>query len=41
VDHVSGLPRDEPVGDRLLAHVRQLHGADVLADDFSILEARF
>jgi sigma-B regulation protein RsbU (phosphoserine phosphatase) len=27
--------------DRLLAHVRQLHGSDSLEDDFSIVEARF
>jgi sigma-B regulation protein RsbU (phosphoserine phosphatase) len=38
VDYLSGLPREEPVGDRLLAHVRQLHGSSVLADDFSVLE---
>jgi phosphoserine phosphatase RsbU/P len=41
VDFVSGLPREDPVADRLLAHVRQMHGADVLVDDFSVLEARF
>jgi hypothetical protein len=29
------------VMDRLLSHVRQLRGSDQLADDFSILEARF
>jgi phosphoserine phosphatase RsbU/P len=37
-DFVSGLPREEPIADRLLAHVRQMHGSDVLADDFSVLE---
>lgn len=41
VDFVSGLPREDPVGDRLLAHVRQLGGSDVLADDFSVVEVRF
>jgi sigma-B regulation protein RsbU (phosphoserine phosphatase) len=41
IDFVSGLPREEPVADRLLAHVRRLHGSDVLADDFSVLEAWF
>jgi sigma-B regulation protein RsbU (phosphoserine phosphatase) len=41
VDFVSGLPRAEPVGDRLLTHVRQLGGQESLADDFSVLEVRF
>jgi sigma-B regulation protein RsbU (phosphoserine phosphatase) len=41
VQFVSGLPHDEPVGDRLLKHVRQLGGSEVLADDFSVLEVRF
>jgi phosphoserine phosphatase RsbU/P len=31
----------EALGDRLLAHVQQLHGSSVLADDFSILEIQF
>ncbi len=39
VDHVSGLSREQPVADQLLEHVRQLHGSDVLADDFSVLES--
>jgi sigma-B regulation protein RsbU (phosphoserine phosphatase) len=44
VEFVSGLPQGEPVGDRLLAHVRQLGGlstSESLADDFSVLEVRF
>jgi phosphoserine phosphatase RsbU/P len=41
VDYVSALPSEEPVGDRVLAHVRQQHGSDVLADDFSIVEVQF
>ncbi|HEV3261463.1 MAG TPA: SpoIIE family protein phosphatase [Gemmataceae bacterium] len=42
VEFLCGLPRDgEPAMDRLLAHVRQLHGSEVLSDDFSILEVRF
>jgi sigma-B regulation protein RsbU (phosphoserine phosphatase) len=39
VAYVSALPRAEPAGDQLLAHVRGLHGSDTLADDFSVLEA--
>jgi sigma-B regulation protein RsbU (phosphoserine phosphatase) len=38
VEYVSSLPREEPAADRLLTHVRQLHGSDILADDFSFLE---
>jgi sigma-B regulation protein RsbU (phosphoserine phosphatase) len=42
VDFLGALPREaEPVGDRLLAHVRRLHGAELLADDCSLLEIRF
>jgi sigma-B regulation protein RsbU (phosphoserine phosphatase) len=41
VQFVSGLPRADPVGDRLLAHVRQLGGSETLADDFSVLEVGF
>jgi sigma-B regulation protein RsbU (phosphoserine phosphatase) len=41
VDFISGLPREGAVADRLLAHVRQLGGSDLLADDFSVLEVRF
>jgi sigma-B regulation protein RsbU (phosphoserine phosphatase) len=38
--HVTGLAGKEgPVGEALLGHVRGLHGADVLDDDFSVLEA--
>jgi sigma-B regulation protein RsbU (phosphoserine phosphatase) len=38
VDHVSALPRHESAGDQMLKHVRQLHGSDILADDFSFVE---
>jgi phosphoserine phosphatase RsbU/P len=41
VDFVCGLPRDNPVADRLLTHVRQLGGSDLLADDFSVVEVWF
>src|SRR5262249_14988420 len=37
-DYLAGLHRQEPIADRLLAAVRELHGSDVLADDFSFLE---
>ena len=40
VDFISALPGENPVGDRLLAHVRQLSGSESLADDFSVLEVR-
>lgn len=41
VEYVAGLDSNEgPISDRLLAHVRQLHQAETLADDFSILEIR-
>jgi sigma-B regulation protein RsbU (phosphoserine phosphatase) len=36
-----GQSSDESVMDRLLAHVRQLHGSDQLDDDFSMVEVRF
>jgi sigma-B regulation protein RsbU (phosphoserine phosphatase) len=38
IDFVSGLPRESPVADLLLGHVRGLHGSDMLADDFSVVE---
>jgi sigma-B regulation protein RsbU (phosphoserine phosphatase) len=39
VDHLASLPPgEESTIDRLLAHARRLHGADVLADDFSMVE---
>jgi sigma-B regulation protein RsbU (phosphoserine phosphatase) len=41
VDFLSGLPREAPCADALLAHVRQMHGSDLLADDFSVLEIWF
>jgi sigma-B regulation protein RsbU (phosphoserine phosphatase) len=34
-------PADGPVLDRVLGHVRQMHGSEVLADDFSILELSY
>jgi sigma-B regulation protein RsbU (phosphoserine phosphatase) len=40
VNYVSDLPREDPICDPLLAHVRELHGSTVLADDFSFLEIR-
>ena len=42
LDYLTGLrPEDGSVIDRLLAHVRQLHGGEVLADDFSMMEIVF
>ncbi|HTU23670.1 MAG TPA: SpoIIE family protein phosphatase [Gemmataceae bacterium] len=42
VSFLSSLPRDgASLGERLLAHVRQMHGSGLLADDFSVLEVRF
>jgi len=42
VTFLSTLPRDgASLGERLLAHVRRMHGSDLLADDFSVLEVRF
>lgn len=38
VEYLTTLPRDEPIADRLLTHVRELHGLEMLADDFSFLE---
>ena len=39
VQYVSAQPRTEAgLLDRLLMHVRQLSGSDILADDFSMLE---
>jgi sigma-B regulation protein RsbU (phosphoserine phosphatase) len=41
LNFLTGLPRDgELLCGRLLSHVRQLRGSDILADDFSILEMR-
>jgi len=40
VDYVGRLPTAGCL-DALLAHVRELHASDVLADDFSLLEVRF
>jgi sigma-B regulation protein RsbU (phosphoserine phosphatase) len=41
VDFVSALPAGDSTADRLLREVRQMHGSDVLVDDFSFLEVRF
>jgi phosphoserine phosphatase RsbU/P len=42
VEFVSGVPAEAgPTADALLAHVRRLHGAETLGDDFSFLEVRF
>ncbi len=41
LEYISALPREEFLGDRLLAHVRRLRESDVLGDDFSFLEVRF
>lgn len=41
-EYIAGLPaEDGAVMDKTLIHARQLHGADMLADDFSMLELRF
>jgi hypothetical protein len=36
-----GAARGGPAAGALLAHVRRLHVADTLGDDFSFLEVRF
>jgi sigma-B regulation protein RsbU (phosphoserine phosphatase) len=42
VQFVNSLSLDDAsLGERLLAHVRQIHGSGSLADDFSVLEVRF
>jgi sigma-B regulation protein RsbU (phosphoserine phosphatase) len=42
ISYLTGLPRTGgSVMDRVLAHVRQLHGSDLLADDFSMVEVFF
>jgi sigma-B regulation protein RsbU (phosphoserine phosphatase) len=42
VEFVTALRREgEALSDRLLAHVQELHGSNMLADDFSILEIQF
>jgi phosphoserine phosphatase RsbU/P len=41
VRFVCDTPPDEPVMDRLLSHVQELHGSSQLEDDFSIAEATF
>ena len=38
---MATLPPEVNAMDHLLAHARQLHGSDTLADDFSILELVF
>jgi sigma-B regulation protein RsbU (phosphoserine phosphatase) len=42
LSYLAGLPRTEAsLMDRVLAHVRQLHGSDMLADDFSMMQICF
>lgn len=42
VAFLRGLPGERPaLLDPLLAHVRQLHGTDMLDDDFSVLDIQF
>jgi sigma-B regulation protein RsbU (phosphoserine phosphatase) len=41
VKFFATLPPDEAPMDRLLAHVRQMHGSDTLADDFSMVSIAF
>ena len=42
VEFLDHLPRDgELVCDRLQAQVRQLHGSEILDDDFSVMEIRW
>ncbi|HEY7329266.1 MAG TPA: SpoIIE family protein phosphatase [Gemmataceae bacterium] len=42
VQFVKTLPLDgASLGEQLLTHVRQMHGSEILADDFSVLEVRF
>jgi sigma-B regulation protein RsbU (phosphoserine phosphatase) len=38
--YLAALPPEEGL-DRLLAHARQMHGSDTLADDFSIVQVAF
>jgi sigma-B regulation protein RsbU (phosphoserine phosphatase) len=41
VTYFAALPAEEGPLDRLLAHVRQMHGSDTLADDFSMVSIAF
>jgi phosphoserine phosphatase RsbU/P len=41
VGFVCDSPPNEPIMDRLLSHVQELHGSNQLEDDFSIAEASF
>jgi sigma-B regulation protein RsbU (phosphoserine phosphatase) len=41
LNFMAAAPREANAMEHLLAHTRQLHGSDVLADDFSMLELRF
>jgi sigma-B regulation protein RsbU (phosphoserine phosphatase) len=36
--YLAAQPMDDSVMDRLLAHARTLHGAEILADDFSMVQ---
>jgi sigma-B regulation protein RsbU (phosphoserine phosphatase) len=40
VEFVAGLPRGEPLLERVLAKARELRGQEQFADDFSLIEAR-
>jgi sigma-B regulation protein RsbU (phosphoserine phosphatase) len=41
VPYLAGLAPDDKPLDQLLAHARQMHGSDTLADDFSIVQVGF
>jgi sigma-B regulation protein RsbU (phosphoserine phosphatase) len=41
VEFLTPLAGKDDLMDRLYGHVRQLHGAETLNDDFSILEIRW
>jgi phosphoserine phosphatase RsbU/P len=41
LSYMATVPKEANCIDRVLAHVRQLHGSETLADDFSMLEVVF
>ncbi len=41
VDYLAPLAGEDDLTERLYGHVRQLHGTDTLADDFSVLDVRW
>ena len=41
VDYLAPLAGEDDLTERLYGHVRQLHGTDTLAGDFSTLDARW